>query len=271
MPRTSRRSAGWRCTAASRSAPHVGLLQVEPYGSYNHSHGDQNSFIVNDRGKRLAIASGYYDGYRTEHWTNWYKQTRSANAITFDGGHGQGIDERRFAGNDHGLRDDRRASTFAVGRAEAAYGEALTLAQRSIAYIRPRDDHRPRHARLGDGAHVGVEHPRAEEDDAALGYARRDRERGRDDVRGDALCAAGRVHPDGPVHRRTAGKWAPEWHGTFATARKSQKAEFIALMRVGSDCTKPSGATAKQAEGGWQVSVDGKTVTFAEATSRSAS
>jgi len=54
-----------------------------------------------------------------------------------------------------------------------------------------------------------------------------------------------------------------EWHGTFATLRKSQRAEFVALLTVGSDCARPSGASARQVEGGWQVIVEGKTVVFA--------
>ena len=258
-------SIGWVAMHSSLADPRRTSVYFKssPYGSYNHSHGDQNSFIVNDRGKRLAIASGYYDGYRTEHWTNWYKQTRSANAITFDGGHGQGIDDRRFSGT-----ITRFATTpafdFAVGRAEPAYGTKLTLAQRSIAYLRPG---------------TIIVHDALASDTArtwewnihALRKMTRHAETRVGIVHDDAmLCVEMLASP--PIaftqtDQYTAppqGKWSPEWHGTFATTRKSQKAEFVALMRVGSDCTKATGATAKQAEGGWQVSVDGKTVTFAD-------
>ena len=58
-------------------------------------------------------------------------------------------------------------------------------------------------------------------------------------------------------------KMAKEWHGTFASTRKSPRAEFVALLRVGADCTRASGATATRVDGGWQVAVDGKTITFA--------
>jgi hypothetical protein len=54
-----------------------------------------------------------------------------------------------------------------------------------------------------------------------------------------------------------------QWHGTFAVSRKLPRAEFIALMRVGADCSRASGASATRVGGGWQVAVDGRTISFA--------
>ena len=61
----------------------------KPHGAFHHSHADQNSFVVNSGGQRLAIESGYYDSYKSPHWMDWYHQTRAKNAITYDGGKGQ--------------------------------------------------------------------------------------------------------------------------------------------------------------------------------------
>src|SRR5690606_6142964 len=80
-------SVGWVAMHSRLADPERTSIyfKASPYGSHNHSHGDQNAFVIHHRGERLAIASGYYDGYQTPHWREWYKQTRAANAITFDG------------------------------------------------------------------------------------------------------------------------------------------------------------------------------------------
>jgi hypothetical protein len=259
-------SIGWVAMHSNLADPKRTSVYFKssPYGSYNHSHGDQNSFVVNDRGKRLLIASGYYDNYRTNHWNNWYKQTRSTNAITFDGGQGQGLNERRFAGAITKFATTP-AFDFAVGRADAAYEPSLALAQRSIAYLRPgtiivHDALASDTARTWEWNFHAVRKmtPVADNRVAVANE--------------DAKACVEMLASPGVAFRQadkfTAppndSKMANEWHGTFATTKKSQKAEFVALVRVGSDCSRPSGATAKQVGGGWEVAVDGRTVTFAD-------
>ncbi len=67
-----------------------------------------------------------------------------------------------------------------------------------------------------------------------------------------------------PPAPSTMNKAEPnQWHGAFATTAKSKDAEFIAVMRVGSDCSKGTGASAARSAAGWEVKVDGKTVTLA--------
>jgi hypothetical protein len=53
-----------------------------------------------------------------------------------------------------------------------------------------------------------------------------------------------------------------QWHGAFATTARTNDAEFVALMRIGSECPVAAAPTAiaKRISGGWQVAVDGKTV-----------
>ena len=65
------------------------------YGAASHGHYDQNSFTVNSLGKPLLIDSGYYDSYASAHHFGWNMHTRAHNAITFDGGFGQG-DEKKI-------------------------------------------------------------------------------------------------------------------------------------------------------------------------------
>lgn len=262
-------SVGWAAMHSSLADPMRTSVYFKssPYGSYNHSHSDQLSFAVNHKGKRLAIASGYYDGYRTPHWTHWYKHTKSKNAITYDSGQGQGFNDRRFAGE---ITRFETAAThdIAVGRAEKAYGGQLTRAQRTIVYLRPG---------------VVLVH------DVMAGSSQRTWEWN--------IHAANRMHKinDNRIHvindpaqmcveilagpevvfvqtdKFTAppsGSGMPnQWHGIFMTTGKSAAVEFLALLRIGSECPLPAAgarvsALAVKGVDGWEVRLDGKTVTL---------
>ncbi len=107
------------------------------YGGFGHGHLDQNSFIVNVGDDPLAIDSGYYDGFNTVHWQQWYKQTRAHNAITFDGGIGQQpytdmSAKGRVVSFSHSQFED-----IVVGDAVQAYNGLLTKATRTLRYTRP--------------------------------------------------------------------------------------------------------------------------------------
>jgi hypothetical protein len=54
-----------------------------------------------------------------------------------------------------------------------------------------------------------------------------------------------------------------QWHGVFNAMAKSNDVEFVVLMRVNADCRAEASAKATRNANGWQVEVDGKTVTFA--------
>ena len=117
------------------------FFKSSPFGSVNHSHADQNSFIMYAEGKVLAMDSGVYDYYNSAHWRSYYKQTRAHNAITFDGGVGQslgatGLGDRTASGK---LTKFVQSAAFDItsGDATAAYGGKLTRAKRTLVFIRP--------------------------------------------------------------------------------------------------------------------------------------
>ncbi|MFC5468532.1 DUF4962 domain-containing protein [Cohnella suwonensis] len=111
-------------------------FKSSPYGSYNHSHADQNSFVVKAFGESLAVESGFYDDYFTDHDKNYGKMTFASNAITFDGKQGQPINN---------IDADGRITGFVThpdfdatgGDAAAAYMGALSKADRKVIYVRP--------------------------------------------------------------------------------------------------------------------------------------
>jgi len=60
------------------------------FGSFNHSHADQNSFTLDAFGRPLLIDSGYYPWFGSKHDVCWSRQTRAHNAVLVNG-KGQGI------------------------------------------------------------------------------------------------------------------------------------------------------------------------------------
>jgi hypothetical protein len=230
-----------------------------PHGAFNHSHADQNSFVINAGGQRLAIESGYYDGYKSPHWLQWLKTTRAKNAITFDGGKGQIFFEQtgyRKMGYGKITRFETHAGyDIASGDATPAYDGALSEAKRTIVYIRPnlvvvRD-------RLASAT------PRQWEWNIhALQKMRVDSERKIEiESGGQRLCVS---MVGGPEVRFTQDddwtaapkKGEPQWHGRFATSALP-KAELVVLLNVG--CTTATASVSRDGDG-WKIAAGEKTI-----------
>ncbi|NQX58074.1 DUF4962 domain-containing protein [Paenibacillus qinlingensis] len=111
-------------------------FKSSPFGSFNHSHADQNSFIINAFGEPLAIESGFYDDYDTDHDKYYAKQTLASNAITVDGKYGQPVNSIDADGKVVGFVTHPDFDAVS-GDASVAYATALSKADRSIIYIRP--------------------------------------------------------------------------------------------------------------------------------------
>lgn len=258
-------SIGWVAMHSSLQDP--GRVSVyfksSPYGSYNHSHADQDGFVVYAGGQPLAINSGFFDGYMTPHWWQWYKQTRAHNAITFDGGQGQVVFEQtgqlgagRISGYLHNVDYD-----IAQGDATQSYGGALTLAQRSLIYLRPNlivvyDKLASAIERQWEW-NIHALAPATANSDTRISIA----------YNGQSLCVdllAGpgmRFSQTNQFTVNPSGTWFPEWHGAFVTTQPSAAAEIIALLRVGCPVTA---ASAAYSDGAWTVRVGAKTVTIAD-------
>jgi hypothetical protein len=252
-------SIGWAAMHSSLSDPNrlSIFFKSSPYGSYNHSHADQNSFVVNHRGRRLAIASGYYDDYGTKHWHEWYKQTRSTNAITFDGGQGQGESDKAFAGEIVRF-ESGDGFDYAIGHAEKAYGGKLTKAERTIVYLRP--DTIVVHDLVASATprtwewNIHALNRMTQASNTKVTIRNSPAQMCVELVSGPEVVF---TQTDQFTARPSTG--ANQWHGTFASTVKSPAAEFIAVMRVGADCPA---ATAKRAGDAAEVSVNGRTLRF---------
>jgi hypothetical protein len=229
-----------------------------PFGAFNHSHADQNSFVVNAGGQRLAIESGYYDAYKSPHWVNWLHQTRSKNAITYDGGKGQLFFEQGEKMVYGGITRYRDAPGYDIvsGDATQAYDGALTKALRSMVYLRPN-------LILVHDTLASATPRRWEWNIHALNKM----EEGEKSITirngGQSLCVDMLAGP--PLEFSQTNAWtaqprsgAEQWHGKFAS-QPLPTAEFIALLRIG---CKPVSPQVARDGGGWKLAVGGKTISI---------
>ena len=137
------------------------FFKSSPYGSFNHSHSDQNSFIINAYGQNLAIDAGFYDYYHSYFDMGFTRRTYAHNAITYGndvldknsngGGNSQWIISGTAYNPDRDkLFDDIRAKGKILGFVhhrdfDAISGDAtmaykkpeVSKAVRHIVYLRP--------------------------------------------------------------------------------------------------------------------------------------
>jgi hypothetical protein len=240
-----------------------------PFGAFNHQSADQNAFVINAGGERLAIESGYYDGYNTGHWQYWVKRTRSKNAITFDGGEGQIAFEHHptpyLPGNLRYGAITQQGSTadydIVTGDATDAYSGSLAKAVRSLVYLRP-DTILMYENLASDIARTWEWNIHALDPITVISSSSRiNVARGSQSLCVDALAGPGGYFtqtdswPAG-AEPLTGG---PQWHGKFVSAQTSATVEFIALLRVG---CQPMAASATKADGVWSVAVGNRTISI---------
>lgn len=127
-----------------------------PFGSENHAHADQNSFVIYHKGKVFASDSGVNADYGHAHRVNYSKTTKAHNAITYDQGTGQelgdayGSDKAKgklLSANDgvswgQPLTKGTVQYDLVTGDASEAYGKTngvlnLKKALRTLVFIRP--------------------------------------------------------------------------------------------------------------------------------------
>jgi hypothetical protein len=134
-------SIGWAAMHSDIASPGRTsyYFKSSPYGSFNHSHGDQNALLLSVAGQPLLVKAGWYDWYGSPYWTDWYHQTRSQNAVTYDDGIGQVVTGYRETLQHNGKIVGFAAQPsydFVEGDATAAYGGNLTMATRQVWHLR---------------------------------------------------------------------------------------------------------------------------------------
>ena len=234
-------------------------FKSSPYGSFNHSHGDQNAFLLSVAGQPLLISAGWYDWFASPYWNSWYSQTKAQNAITFDGGKGQVT-----SGYREQLQRNGRISGFstqpgwdyAEGDATQAYAGQLSSAKRQVWYLRGENAILVRDKLSAVRAHtfefnVHAPGPIASNGATAASIA----------INGQSVCL--RSLGAGAVYEARSG-YAPkpgtiEGHGAFTVKGDGKKpAEFLVLLDVG--CKNPMVRITHNANASRTVQVGAQTV-----------
>lgn len=233
-------------------------MKSSPYGSYNHSHADQNSFVIHAGGTILAADSGYYDGYNSPHWKGWYKATRAHNAITFDGQQGQMHDTLTAKGLITQFAHTPKYD-LVTGDAKMAYGKLLTKAVRSIIYLRPNilvvfDSLASDIARTWEW-NIHALSPMIIRDNRNVEISQE----------GIRMCVR-QVAEQDVIFSQTdkftaapAGEYPNQWHGTFTSNLKSKDVIFLTVLEVGCENTP---VTVTRTDKSYDVTVLGNSFSF---------
>lgn len=116
------RDVGWVSlhSALGRPADDIQItFKSSPYGSFSHSHADQNAFILNAYGESLAIDSAYREFHNSPHHAQWTRQTISKNDLLIDGA-GQKAQSKTATGKITRFTETARY-TWTTGDATVAY------------------------------------------------------------------------------------------------------------------------------------------------------
>lgn len=227
------------------------LFKSSWMGSFNHSHADQNSFVIYGYGEPLLIDSGYYDWYGSPHDAGWTRHTKAHNDILVNG-EGQ----QTFDITAKGAITDYLASPvgcYTAGDATEAYHGKLSKFVRRIAYVRP-------------DVYLIVDETEAEQPSTFTWACHALQEMEIDEAartitvtKGDARLDIAFAWPTGLSFRQDnefsvapQGRYAQmeeQWHTYVETTEKSTKQYFVTLVHVARGTEKPN-FQAMQSENG---------------------
>lgn len=129
---------GWAAvrTHLDDASKDVGLIfRSSPYGAISHSHANNNDFILHVAGKTLAMPSGYYSGYGSDHHAHWVWHTKSHNCITLSDA-GQIMRSHESTGAIENAFEDDRIAYFR-GNADRSYSDRARRCRRHVVYLKP--------------------------------------------------------------------------------------------------------------------------------------
>lgn len=244
-------SIGWVAMHSDLSYPlrTSVYFKSSPYGSYNHSHLDQNSIVIDSGGRRLLTEAGYSDYYYSPLAQSWFRTTKAKNAITFDGGIGQppaneGWQNLLTTGKITAF-STTSALDYAEGDATLAYGSALSSSIRKVWYLRDQNAvvvidrlAAPQARTFEWNMHAAA--PIVEGTDKIV----------RIDNKGATLCMRSMTPTNTGFAKRTgapAKTGTVEDHAVFVKTAAAVKAEFIVVLDVG--CRNPTVTLTNTATG----------------------
>ena len=130
-------AAGWAAVRTDPDDPARDIALIfrsSPLGAISHSHANNNDFILHAGGKVMAMPSGYYAGYGSDHHTHWVWHTRSHNCVTLSDA-SQIMRSHNSRGKIENAFEDERLIYF-VGNADASYSDRAERCRRHVFFLR---------------------------------------------------------------------------------------------------------------------------------------
>ncbi|MFC1558022.1 DUF4962 domain-containing protein [candidate division KSB1 bacterium] len=112
------------------------LFHSDPYGPISHAHPDENAFHLEAYGEALAIATGYYPWWGSDHDKNWNRKTKAANCITINGGIGQNYGDYAAKGKIVEF-ESNKVYDYTLGDASDCYRGLISKWHRHVVHIKP--------------------------------------------------------------------------------------------------------------------------------------
>jgi hypothetical protein len=123
------------CLADARENVSLGFRSGKYFAG--HQHADQNSFVINAYGDKLAVDGGYYDWYGSPHFKAYSIQTQAHNTVLVNG-KGQAVHKN---GADGAVKNYFDSWSFGYVEGDASnplvYGGELSEFNRKVIFIKP--------------------------------------------------------------------------------------------------------------------------------------
>jgi hypothetical protein len=232
-------SIGWVAMHSDLADPNRTSVYFKssPYGSFNHSHADQNAFVIDSAGERPGDRVGLLRRLQDDALARVVQADARGQRDHLRRRAGAGHRRDAVFGGDHRFRCEC-AHRSRHGRCQGGL-RRRPHAGRTHDHLRSRGQHGhgARPARLRNAAHVGVEPAFAQAHGAGHRRPRVRAQRPGPHVCRDAEVARGAVHPDRRMDRAALGARRRS-SGTAASRRKekTREAEFVAVMKIGKEC-----------------------------------
>ena len=128
---------GWAALRSDRTNPERDIALIfrsSPYGAISHSHANNNDFILHAGGKVLAMPSGYYAGYGSDHHAHWVWHTKSHNCLTLSDASQLMRSPESVGHIVHAYENEHL--TYFCGIADQSYQDRATRCRRHVIYLK---------------------------------------------------------------------------------------------------------------------------------------
>ncbi|MGA1197526.1 MAG: heparinase II/III domain-containing protein, partial [Candidatus Latescibacterota bacterium] len=130
-------AVGWaaiRTDLKDRERDVAMIFRSSPFGSVSHSHANNNDFILHVGGRVMAMPSGYYSGYGSDHHAHWVWHTKSHNCVTLSDAPQLMRSHDSLGSVDNAFEDDRLV--YFRGTADQSYSDRAKRCRRHVIFVK---------------------------------------------------------------------------------------------------------------------------------------